>query len=323
MRVVRASRRELATVTVAFALLLTGCGQATVIEDPEPTPVSTDFPGDEPAQVTPLTPVLETDSDPTTETQDQPVEPEPETEPPGQRVPEPDPSVEPEEESESPPAPEPEPTPPPVEEDDPVVEPPEPDLPRNYRVALTFDDGPGPWTDDILEVLLEAGVPATFFALGSEVNKYPGTAALLVNSGMDLQSHTYSHPRLTDLSDSQIRDQIHSTTEAFVNAGLEEPECARPPYGAHDARTDALFSESGETVVTWNVDPRDWSKPGSQAIADSVYEQVTERSKKNKSSVVLLHDGGGDRSQTLAALPTILKKLQDEGYEFFLVCGGS
>lgn len=299
----RRHRRGLLAIATVFTL--TSCSNAPVVTDEQTPQVITDFPAEETSNVTPLTPVLEDPAEVT-------AEPLPVTSPP-------EPTEE--EEVEAVPTPEEEETP--VTPTSPAPEsvaPVEPELPRNFNVALTFDDGPSAWSDDILEVLLRERVPATFFVLGSEVNKYPGTALLLAESGMDVQSHTYSHPRLTNLTDEQVREQIRATTQAFVNAGLEEPTCSRPPYGARDSRTDSVFAEFGEDVVTWNVDPRDWSKPGSEAIINSVYEQVTERSKENKSSVVLLHDGGGDRTQTLEALPSIVKLLKEDGYTFTLVC---
>lgn len=292
------------TLVTTLTLTLAACGSTAV-----PTESTPDLPTQEPSanRVTPLPPVSvqQPEKNPTTPSP----EPAVETDTPD-RIEETTESVE--SSTEDPLNEE-------AETEEEVAEEPEP---KETVVTLTFDDGPGPWTDDVLEVLLEKKVTATFFALGSEMDKYPGVAAELVEAGMSVQSHTRNHHYLTQLSDADVSYQITSTDQSFVNAGLPKPYCVRPPYGDHDARVDAIVENLGKVVTTWNVDPQDWARPSSSKIVERVLTQVDKNEELGKDSVILLHDGGGDREQTIAALPDIIEELEESGYSFTTICGG-
>ncbi|HEV7212472.1 MAG TPA: polysaccharide deacetylase family protein [Blastococcus sp.] len=184
-------------------------------------------------------------------------------------------------------------------------------------VALTFDDGPNPpYTGGILDVLARYGVPATFFCVGLHAAAHPGVLARIAGEGHGLANHTWSHPFLPDLSVPEFAEQLERTDEVIERAGgAPGRRLFRPPYGSRNAETVSWLAESQDraTVVLWDVDANDWAMPGSEAISRTVLEQV------RPGSIVLQHDGGGDRSQTVEALPTVIEGLLAQDYRFVLV----
>lgn len=181
-------------------------------------------------------------------------------------------------------------------------------------IALTFDDGPGAYTDDILKVLLDKNAAATFFVVGTEVKRHPEMVKKLVKSGMSVQSHSYAHGDLTSMSDAQILADLELSKKIIVDAGGVEPTCIRPPYGYHNERVNKLAGESDMNVLSWNIDPKDWSRPGYKVIRDNTVSAAM------PDGIVVLHDGGGNREQTLKALPGIIDRLHEQGYQFVTVC---
>ncbi|MFF7974909.1 polysaccharide deacetylase family protein [Streptomyces sp. NPDC007905] len=183
------------------------------------------------------------------------------------------------------------------------------------EVALTFDDGPQPGnTERILDVLDGYDVPATFFCVGMNASAHPGILTRMRERGHGLGNHTWSHPFLPELTRSQLTEQIERTQEAIAEAsGGPAPTLFRPPYGSRTPEVLGWLAESGLTTALWDVVPDDWSMPGADAVARVVLEQVA------PGSIVLLHDGGGDRSQTVAALPAVIEGLLERGYRFTLV----
>jgi peptidoglycan-N-acetylglucosamine deacetylase len=188
-------------------------------------------------------------------------------------------------------------------------------------VALTFDDGPDPqWTEKILAILREKKISATFFVVAKQVEKHPELVSQMMHDGDVIGNHSYSH--LDTSTAGVIRNQIDIVAGNAVIEGLtgRRPRLFRAPYGGGDSTknhkgADEIATNLGMHPVGWNVDPNDWSKPGVAAIVQRVVENATER------SVVLLHDGGGDRSQTVAALPQIIDELQARGFVFTTVDG--
>jgi peptidoglycan/xylan/chitin deacetylase (PgdA/CDA1 family) len=178
-------------------------------------------------------------------------------------------------------------------------------------VYLSFDDGPSPrYTPLILDALDRYGVRATFFALGENVSRHPSVTRRAHRRGHSVQNHTWSHPDLRRVSWSAFKSQIVRTDRAVHAQTGYTPRCLRPPYGAVDDRVRQRARSLGKTIRLWTVDPRDWSRPGSAVIANRVLNDV------RPGSIILLHDGGGDRGQTVAALPTILRTLKARGYTF-------
>lgn len=182
-------------------------------------------------------------------------------------------------------------------------------------VALTFDDGPDPrFTPQILDVLDRHGVRATFFVQGHQVQRYPWLARAIVDRGHAIANHGWDHAAMTKLSTPALDAQIHRTSDAIVRATGQRPTCVRPPYGAIDGRVAGRVWASVHVPVTWTVDPFDWRRPGAAAIFTRVMSKVT------PGGVVLLHDGGGDRSQTVAVLPFLIEALRQRGMTFVRTC---
>lgn len=182
-------------------------------------------------------------------------------------------------------------------------------------VALTFDDGPlPPYTDQVMDVLERYGVPATFFCVGLNARAYPEDLARMREQGHALGNHTWSHPMLPELTHPQLTEQLDRTDEAIARAsGGGAPTLFRPPYGARTPQVMGWLAETDRTITLWDVAPDDWTMPGADAIARIVLDQV------RPGSVVLLHDGGGDRSQTVAALPPVIEGLLARDYRFVRV----
>ena len=177
-------------------------------------------------------------------------------------------------------------------------------------VYITFDDGPSVYTPQVLKVLAQYGVHATFFEVGQNVASHPALTSQVYRRGNSVQNHTWSHPDLRKLSASQFAYQVSATDRQIRAHTGYRPCCLRPPYGAVNGTVRARAAGLGKKLALWTVDPRDWSRPGAAAIRTRVLGQV------RPGSVVLLHDGGGDRSQTVAALGGILKTLKARGYTF-------
>jgi peptidoglycan-N-acetylglucosamine deacetylase len=179
-------------------------------------------------------------------------------------------------------------------------------------VYLTFDDGPSSrYTPKILDILSAYGVRATFFQVGRNVSYYPYLTRRAYLRGNSVQNHTWSHVDLRYVSWDTFKYQVLKT-DSYIRAQTGyTPRCLRPPYGAVNSTVYSRAAALGKKIRLWTVDPRDWSRPGTSVIIRRVLDNV------RSGSVVLLHDGGGDRSQTVAALPTILKTLKARGYTFY------
>jgi peptidoglycan/xylan/chitin deacetylase (PgdA/CDA1 family) len=183
------------------------------------------------------------------------------------------------------------------------------------EVALTFDDGPlAPYTGQILDVLDRYRVPATFFCVGMNVGADAEDLSRMLTSGHAIANHTWSHPFLPELSKPQLVEQIDRTQQAVAKVtGGVVPKLFRPPYGSRTPQVLTWLAEVAPTAVLWDVAPDDWTMPGTDVIADTVLEHV------QNGSIVLLHDGGGDRSQTVAALPMIIEGLLARDFSLVLV----
>jgi peptidoglycan/xylan/chitin deacetylase (PgdA/CDA1 family) len=182
------------------------------------------------------------------------------------------------------------------------------------EIALTFDDGPSPvFTPQVLGILQHYKAQATFFCVGEWVHLYPGLVGQTFHAGNVIGDHTWSHPDLTKLSPDTVRWQLSSTSSAIQSAIGRQPTLFRPPYGATDATVAGIASQLGLLQILWTIDSRDWAKPGVNAIVDTVLNHATNR------SIILMHDGGGDRSETIQALPLVLAALQQRGFTFVTV----
>ena len=185
-------------------------------------------------------------------------------------------------------------------------------------VYLTFDDGPHPtWTPRVLDVLDLYGAPATFLVLGQGAARYPEIVERMVAEGHEAENHTYDHVWLDRAPRDLFISQVTAADDALHAAAGERVDpiaCLRPPYAAMNEHTRDLAAELGKSIVLWSVDTQDWRRPGDEQIASHVLANV------RPGSIVLMHDGGGERSQTIAALGTVLDAPPARGYTFGLLC---
>ncbi len=175
------------------------------------------------------------------------------------------------------------------------------------NVALTFDDGPGSETPAILEILGRFDAKATFFSLGSAVGEHPQQNRAELLAGHAIGNHTFDHPRLAGLPPEEQERQIDATTEALRKEGLKSARLFRPPFGSFDATTLELLRKRRQLMVLWSLDATDFGGSDSTGIAARVLDEI------EPGSIVLMHDGGGDRSETVAALPAVLRGLEQRG----------
>jgi cellulose synthase/poly-beta-1,6-N-acetylglucosamine synthase-like glycosyltransferase/peptidoglycan/xylan/chitin deacetylase (PgdA/CDA1 family) len=195
--------------------------------------------------------------------------------------------------------------------------------PPGHRVALTFDDGPDPeWTPRIADTLRRLGVPATFFVVGDHVARYPGIVDNLVKDGFEIGNHTFSHSDLTNIPDWQRDLQISLTESAVAGAADIRPRLVRPPYSAtpesvtaRDAASYLQITRRGYLIALSNYDGEDWRRPG----VDAIVRNATPPGRRG--GVILLHDGGGNRSETVAALKRLVPRLKRRGFRFTTMSG--
>jgi len=185
----------------------------------------------------------------------------------------------------------------------------------DHQVALTFDDGPSSFTTGVLGQLTANGVPATFFTVGYEVVQRPDLVQAEANAGMSVEDHTWDHKDLTRLSPSDIDNEINMEADAVQSAIGRRPTCVRPPGGSTNGTVRAEELKLGMTEILWNVNPSDYLRPGTDVIVQRVLSAAT-----GHCLLIGMHDGGGDRSQTIAALPAIISGLRARGYTFVRLC---
>jgi cellulose synthase/poly-beta-1,6-N-acetylglucosamine synthase-like glycosyltransferase/peptidoglycan/xylan/chitin deacetylase (PgdA/CDA1 family) len=191
------------------------------------------------------------------------------------------------------------------------------EAPVGRRIALTFDDGPDPrWTPEIAGTLRRLRVPATFFEVGEHVVEHPGVVSDLHRDGFEIGNHTFSHADLAGAG--RLRDlQVSLTESAISGAAGVRPRFVRPPYSATpdavDADQEHTFADiagHGYVIALANFDSEDWRRPG----VDEIVRNATPPG--DRGGVVLMHDGGGDRSETVAALQRLVPELRARGFKF-------
>jgi cellulose synthase/poly-beta-1,6-N-acetylglucosamine synthase-like glycosyltransferase/peptidoglycan/xylan/chitin deacetylase (PgdA/CDA1 family) len=209
--------------------------------------------------------------------------------------------------------------PPPVLNGGPIVDPAHPGtagtrIPDRH-VVLTFDDGPSVWTEEILDVLAARGVKATFFLVGARAADRPDLVKRMYAEGHDVGVHTFTHANLANVSTWRLQLELDQTQLAIAGAIGQTTNLLRLPYSSIPAALvpsdwDAMRHARNYRVVYADLDTNDWAKPGVSAIVRAGLP------KGHKGAVVMLHDGGGDRSQTVAALGELIAELQQRGYTF-------
>jgi cellulose synthase/poly-beta-1,6-N-acetylglucosamine synthase-like glycosyltransferase/peptidoglycan/xylan/chitin deacetylase (PgdA/CDA1 family)/spore germination protein YaaH len=187
-------------------------------------------------------------------------------------------------------------------------------------VSFTFDDGPDQtYTPEILEILKSNNIKATFFVVGSEAVKYPDLLKRIVEEGHLIGNHTYTHADISKITKNQLKIELNST-ELLIESILNIKSIIfRPPYDADinpktilQASPLKQVTEAGYITIGFNIDPKDWDLPG----VDMIVAETVKQAKASHGGIVLLHDGGGDRKQTIEALPKIISALRVEGFQF-------
>jgi peptidoglycan-N-acetylglucosamine deacetylase len=199
---------------------------------------------------------------------------------------------------------------------------------HDKKVALSFDDGPDPeWTPKILDILKKYNVKGTFFMIGEVAEDYVGVMQRVFREGHEIGNHTWSHPDISEISNRQVDLELNLTERLFASKLGVQPLYFRPPYSIDqepDTNDQAAPVERiqglGYVIVGNKIDTNDWDehpRKSPQEITDSVFQQIEDMKAKpwNRGSVILLHDGGGDRSPTIAALPVLIEALKARGYE--------
>lgn len=188
-------------------------------------------------------------------------------------------------------------------------------------IALTFDDGP--WektTEEILDVLAENGAKATFFQIGNQCASYPTIEKRIISEGHQIATHTYDHAAGSgggvDLTQMSSSEQISEVTKGFSAiesaTGTTVSRIMRAPGGNYYGSIITTLKDYIDAEIGWDVDTEDWRKPGAEAIAERILSAKS-------GDVVLMHDGGGDRTQTVEALKTALPQLKEQGYKFVTI----
>jgi peptidoglycan-N-acetylglucosamine deacetylase len=197
------------------------------------------------------------------------------------------------------------------------------------KVALTFDDGPDPqWTPKILDVLKREKAPATFFVIGELANQNADIVKREFALGHEIGNHTFTHPETELITKTQLQVELN-LTELLLESYLGvKTTLFRPPYGIdHQPETASeiqmlpVAQTLGYAIIGARIDPHDWGEPNGQppASADTIVQRVFAQTENSDGNIILMHDGGGDRSHTLAALPQIIDGLRAKGYEFVSV----
>lgn len=179
------------------------------------------------------------------------------------------------------------------------------------EVALTFDDGPNPvYTPQVLAILKKYHVKATFFDIGRLVKAYPELTREEVTDGHIVGNHSWTHPDLSTLTPNAIKAQLQQTSDKIEQVTGVRPTFMRPPYGNISPRVLTVINDLALTIVFWSDEARDWTLPGSSLIVARVLNL------DSNGAIILLHDGGGNRMQTVMALPSIIEQLHARGYTF-------
>ncbi|MFJ4829797.1 polysaccharide deacetylase family protein [Streptomyces sp. NPDC088747] len=177
-------------------------------------------------------------------------------------------------------------------------------------LALTFDGNPGEPTDRLLDLLDQYGAPSTFFLEGRKIHEHPEVVRRIADEGHELGNHTWTHARLTEISDARVRDELNRTGEAITGLTGRRPTLMRPPEGRTDDRVSRVTEELGLAQILWTVTAKDYRTTDSALITERVLDGA------DRDGIILLHPL---RKGTVPAMPRILRELTARGYSFVTV----
>jgi peptidoglycan/xylan/chitin deacetylase (PgdA/CDA1 family) len=179
--------------------------------------------------------------------------------------------------------------------------------PRKPMIALTFDDGPSKYTQELLDVLNENDAAATFFVLGMQVDKYKETICRMVEEGHQIGNHSYDHKRLTALNDEELYNEINRTDNTVYETALYKPFLVRPPYGA---TSEKLLEKLQKPIIKWSIDSRDWESRNAEEISKIILDNAKD------GDIVLMHDL---YESTIEASKAIIPELIKRGFQLVTV----
>jgi peptidoglycan/xylan/chitin deacetylase (PgdA/CDA1 family) len=178
-------------------------------------------------------------------------------------------------------------------------------------VALTYDDGPNPpYTEQTLDVLGRFQIKATFFVVGKKIAKYPETVRQVISLGHELGNHSFSHKRMIFKNLSFLRSEIEQTDRLLYQLGVCSEIHFRSPFGLKRIRLPWTLAQMGKKNILWNIDTKDYAASDPESIVKQVMNQI------QPGLIILMHDGGLDRTVTIAATEILISKLQKQGYQF-------
>ncbi|MBP3963936.1 polysaccharide deacetylase family protein [Paenibacillus lignilyticus] len=182
-------------------------------------------------------------------------------------------------------------------------------------LAITFDDGPNPeWTPQFLRVFQQYGAKATFYVHGTNMEKYPDVAQRMDEEGHEFGNHSYSHPHMASLSKEEQTEELRRAEQIIVAVIGKRPSTFRPPYLEYNDDLLAVCEQFGYPVIhATNLDTRDWDMPGTEHIVNVTRAEV------RAGSILLFHDGFGDRSQSLAAIQILVPELIEQGFKLVTI----
>ncbi|AFZ03827.1 polysaccharide deacetylase family protein [Calothrix sp. PCC 6303] len=181
-------------------------------------------------------------------------------------------------------------------------------------VALTYDDGPNPeYTVKLINLLDNLGVKATFFAIGKEIQAHPQVIKQLVASGHEVGNHSYSHQKMIWKTPKFLLKEINKTDELLRELGVKNEILFRAPFGFKRLTLPYILKQQKKKNILWSLDPKDYQESDPEIIANRILENI------KPGTIILLHDGGGDRTATINATRIVINRLQAEGYRFLTV----
>jgi len=187
---------------------------------------------------------------------------------------------------------------------------------KEKMIALTFDDGPSPtFTPQILDILKKNKVKGTFFMIAREAEKYPDIVRRLVSEGHEIANHTYNHKYLHNSTEADLKKELTLAEETIIKAGGVKPKLFRPPGGYYNEMIVKVSKEMGYRVIIWSWEQqsRDWANPGTPTIIRRVLEDAS------SGNIIVFHDRGGNRVQTVQAMQPIIDGLKQNGFKLVTV----